>query len=411
MLRDLGIIISYSLDGPPELNDELRGGGRKIVENWRRMKANGTDAGTICLIQPSNWDRMDEVLKFFHEEGIHNVRFNLMVPDGRGKEVDTASTEKLFNAKKTVLDYMLETKGQSVVDATLYNAMKRFVKGNGAPSSFEYHGCESLYCQAGRTLYSINPDGKFYACDRIAENPLWAMGNVNQPFTPPEKEFAAKKRRAFHHKDDWWARCEGCDAKKICEFSCSAYYVDQVDTRDIECEYTKMMWDYFLQRRNDIVIFMKRGVSTVFIDEKKPLEDQPEDTWVIRDVAADAAYNNLSLVETLAANQRYQLFERGGQFYIYLFKRDKIFEVDEIVAEIARFNGVLAPQFIPLALGKKFPKGKLKTALEGIAKNIPEVLSPMDVQGQKLAQEHAGHLLNEDSLWHRLFSREQVAAP
>lgn len=390
-LRELDITISYSLDGPPEISDELRGGGRKIVENWRRMKANGTDAGTICLIQPSNWDRMDEVLKFFHDEGIHNVRFNLMVPDGRGKEVNTASTDKLFNAKKTVLDYMLETKGQSVVDATLYNAMKRFVKANGAPSSFEYHGCESLYCQAGRSLYSVNPDGKFYACDRIAENPLWAMGNVNHLFSPPEREFALKKRQAFHHKDDWWARCEGCDAKKICEFSCSAYYVDQVDTRDIECEYTKKMWDYFLERKEDIIAFMKRGVSTVFIDEKKPLEEQPEDTWIIRDVANDAAYNHLSLVETLAANQRYQLFERGGQYYIYLFKRDKIFEVDGVVAEIAKLNGVLGPHLIEAALGNQFPKGSLGQTLENIAQTIPEILAPMTKASEKKVLEHAGH--------------------
>ena len=288
--------------------------------------------------------------------------------------------------------------------------MKRFVKENGAPSSFEYHGCESLYCQAGRSLYSVNPDGKFYACDRIAENPLWAMGNVNQPFALNNKDFALKKRRAFHHKDDWWARCEGCNAKKICEFSCSAYYVDQVDTRDIECEYTKKMWAYFLERKEDIFSFMKKGITTVFIDEKMPLEEQPEETWIIRDVAENAAYNKLSLIETLAANRHYQLFERGSQYYIYVFKRDKIFEVDELVAEVAKFNGVLAPQFISLVLNDKFPKGKLKQALEGLASSIPEVLLQMDKNGQEAALEHASHLLDEDSLWHRIFGRRQKSA-
>jgi len=411
LLKELGITISYSLDGPPTINDELRGGGRKIVENWRRMKQNGTEAGTICLIQPSNWDRMIEVLRFFHDEGIHSVRFNLMVPDGRGKDVNTATTDKLFNAKKVVLDYMLETKGQSVVDATLYNAMKRFVKANGAPTSFEYHGCESLYCQAGRSLYSVNPDGKFFACDRIAENPLWAMGNVNQPFAPPERDFATKKRHAFHHKDEWWARCEGCDAKKICEFSCSAYYVDSVDTREIECQYTKKMWEYFLQRKEDIFEFMKRGVSTVFIDEKKPLEDQPEETWIIRDVAADAAYNKLSLVETLAANPHYQLFERGGQYYVYAFKREKIFEVDAVVAEIAKFNGVLAPHLIEAAIGDRFPKGVLGKTLENISQSIPEILMPMTQAVERQVSAHARHDEEENrGFLEGLFTRRQPAA-
>ncbi len=407
LLKELNITISYSLDGPPALNDELRGGGRKIVENWRRMKENGTEAGTICLIQPSNWDRMDEVLKFFHEEGIHNVRFNLMVPDGRGKEVDTSTTDKLFNAKKQIFDYMLETKGQSVVDATLYNAMKRFMKANGAPSSFEYHGCESLYCQAARSLYSINPDGKFYACDRIAESPLWAMGNVNQAFAASEQSFATKKRKDFHHKDDWWARCEGCDAKKICEFSCSAYYVDKVDTREIECQYTKSMWGYFMERREDIRAFLSNQVRPLYIDEKKPLVEQDEETWAIKDIAADAFYNSLSLVDTLAANQHYQLFQRGGQFYIFVFKREKIFEVDELVAEIAKFNGVLAPSLMEAALGERFPKGKLRETFQNISNSIPEILIPMTAGQKKAVLNHAEHEDAADSFLHRLFRRQE----
>ena len=402
LIKELNIYLSYSLDGPPEINDELRGGGRRIVENWRRMKANGTESGTICLIQPSNWDRMDEVLKFFHDEGIFNVRFNLMVPDGRGKEVDTASTEKLFNAKKVVLDYMLATGGKSVTDATLHNAMKRFVTANGAPSSAEYHGCESFYCQAGRSLYSINPDGKFYACDRIAENPLWAMGNVNQDFLPPQEDFATKKRHAFHHKDEWWARCERCDAKKICEFSCSAYYVDKIDTREIECQYTKKMYSYFVERRNDIVKYMLKNISPLYIDEKKPMEDQEVENLPIQQIASDAFYNSLTLVDTLAANREYQLFQRGGQYYIYVFQRDKIFEVDEIVAEIAKFNGVLAPEFIEAVLSRKVAPGKLSEAMDSIAQAIPEIFSQMTANNQEVALEHAQHQTPDGSAWHQI---------
>lgn len=375
LLRELKIAVSYSLDGPPSINDALRGGGRRIVLHWRRMKANGTQAGVICLIQPSNWDRMEEVLQFFHDEGMLNVRFNLMVPDGRGRDVATATTEKLFQAKKVILDHMLRTGGQSVVDSTLYNMMKRFVKANGAPASSEYHGCESFYCQAARSLFSVNPDGRFYACDRIAENPSWAMGNVNADFAEPEKEIATGKRRAFHHKDDWWARCEGCDAKKICEFSCSAYYVDKVDTREVECQYTKAMWAYFLERKEDILDFMRRETRPIFIDEKKPLVQQPEETWAIKDLAADAAYNHLSLVDTLASNERYQLLRRGEQHYIFVFERDKIFEVDALVAEIARFNGMLSPEVIERMLAGKFPRGTLRQTTENIRKLIPEIFS------------------------------------
>jgi len=374
MLKELKIGISFSMDGPPEINDDMRGGGRRIQENWRRMQKNGTGAGMICLIQPTNWDRMDEVIDYFDKEGMHHMRFNLMVPDGRGKDHQTAGAEKLFNAKKVVLDYMLRTKGERLNDVTLTTAMKKFVKPTGAPSSFEYHGCESLYCPAAQSLFSINPDGTFYACDRIAEVPSWSMGNVNRDFGNQEKALATKKRRDFHVKDDWWARCEGCDAKKICEFSCSAYYVDKVDTREIECQYTKKMWSHFMERKEEIFEFMKRDVKPVFIDEKVPLAIEDKEKRSIRDLAADASFNDLSLVDTLALNKNYQLFKRGEQFYLFLFKRNKIFEVDEMVADIACFNGCVSPNIIEQGLKAKFEPGKLAKTLNAIMEQIPEIL-------------------------------------
>lgn len=396
LLKELGIGISFSMDGPPEINDELRGGGKHIEQNWRRMHANRTDAGAICLIQPSNWDRMPEVLAYFEREGLYNVRFNLMVPDGRGKGVDTVTTEKLFNAKKIILDYMLATGGEKVVDATLYNAMKRFVRLNGSPASQEYQGCESFYCQAGRSLYSVNPDGRFYACDRIAEAPLWAMGNVNAAFSLPEHDKATRKRHAFQHKDEWWARCEPCPAKKICEFSCSAYYVDAVDTREVECLYTQMMWDYFVERKQDIRAYMMRAARRIPIDDRRPPEaevgaaeaEESEATALIRNLAEDAAYNQLSLVDIIAANTYFQVYRRGDQYFIYVFKREKIFAVDELVADIARFNGVLPPELVAGLLENRYPPGKLGEAIDNILEFIPEIFYEMKRATQEPIIQH-----------------------
>lgn len=375
LLRDLKIGISFSMDGPPEINEEMRGGSRRIVENWRNMKKVGNGAGVICLIQPSNWDRIPEVLNFFDQEEMTTVRFNLMVPDGRGKDVDNVSTDKLFNAKAIVLDYMLATEGKRVVDITMLSAMKRFAKSNGAPSSFEYAGCESLYCQAGRMLYSFNPDGSFYACDRIAEAPSWSMGNVNKPFGHNEQVIARKQRSAFHHKDEWWARCEGCDAKKICEFSCSAYYVHEVDTREIECQYTKKLWAHMLERKEEIIHFVGRSMPKVYIDEKKPREEQNEEKRVLKELAADAVYNQIALTETIAANSRFQLFKRGDQYFLYLFKRRKMFEVDEDIAEVAKFNGQIPPTMVENLLDGKIERGKLRGILATLQQGAPELLA------------------------------------
>lgn len=373
MLKRLQIGISFSVDGPPHINDEMRGGGKIIFKNYARLKAAQADVGAICLIQPANWDRMDEVLSYFREADLRNVRFNMMVPDGRGEEVATATADKLYEARRTILDQMLALRDAACVDSTLYNQMKRFAKPNGAPSSFEYHGCEALYCQAGRSLYSINPDGTFYACDRIAERKPWSMGSVNESFDAPELHAAKKKRSAFHHKDEWWAKCEGCDAKKICEFSCSAYYVDKVDTRETECQQTKKMWNYMLKRKDEVLDFVKKHQSPLAVDADRALETQDETTWTIRDLAADSFYNELTDIETVAANRSYKLLKRGEQYFLWLHKREKVFEVDSMVAAIAKFNGSVPPELIERLLEEAFPPTKLKQTLNDMASIVPEV--------------------------------------
>lgn len=373
MLRDLGIGISFSLDGPPHINDKLRGGGKKVLENFRRMKQQGTRTGTIALIQHSNWDKMEEVLAFFHQQGLHDVRFNLMAQDGRGKGVKALTAEEFFAAKKTILNYMLKTKGQSVVDSALFNSMKRFAETNGAPCSSKRGGCEAFFCQGGRSLYSVNPDGTFFACDRIAEKPHWAMGNVNRPFTGGDAEFVQEKRSQFHQKSEWWARCERCDAKKICEFSCSAYYIDEVNNREIDCSLTRKLWQYFTQRSEDIFTFLSLKLPPISVDERIPLRKQTEETWVVKDIACDATYNHLSFNKVLANNIHYQLTQRGNQYFLYVFGRNKIFEVDKIVAEIARFNGRVQPHVIKTFLKDTFSKEELRITIESAREKLPEL--------------------------------------
>lgn len=381
MLNELGVGISFSMDGPPEINDELRGGGKRIEQNWLRMKQNKTDAGAICLIQPSNWDRMEEVVSFFQKAEILHARFNLMVPDGRGKDIDTTGAEKLFGAKKVVFDHMIETEAKGVVDITLVTAMERFLKPNGSPQTKEYHGCESLYCPAGRSLYSLNPDGDFHACDRIAEKPMWAMGNVNKDFGEREKKQAQVKRSKFHHKDEWWDRCQNCPASKICEFSCSAYYVDDVDTREVECQYTKALFGYFVEKQNEIKSFIKtykkvraEGSHSVVAEPKSDMQMSPTvGIETIRTIAEDAFYNNLGEKEMLAANSFYQLIKVEDQYFLYLNNDDRIFEIDELVADIAKFNGCITGDVIESVLAGKYSPEQLKETIANIQEQVPEI--------------------------------------
>jgi hypothetical protein len=114
-----------------------------------------------------------------------------------------------------------------------------------------------------------------------------------------------------------------------------------------------MMWSAFLDRKEEIKDFMQRRTPPMFVDDKKPLNQQDSSTWVIRDIAADAFYDSLTTHESIAANRHFKVVKTGEQFFLYVHERQKIFEIDKMVAWIARFNGCVAPTMIEKMLAKE----------------------------------------------------------
>ena len=66
---------------------------------------------------------------------------------------------------------------------------------------------------------------------------------------------------------------------------------------------------------------------------------------------------------------------RGEQYFLYVFPRAKMFQVDELIAEIARYNGKVSATLLETLLHDRFEKGALQGALDKVRNQIPEVLS------------------------------------
>jgi len=67
--------------------------------------------------------------------------------------------------------------------------------------------------------------------------------------------------------------------------------------------------------------------------------------------------------------------KRGEQYFLYVFKRRKMFEVDALVAEIAKFNGAVPSNLVETLLDGKFEKQKLKDALSNLGRAVPELVA------------------------------------
>ena len=68
-LTDLGIQFSISADGPPEINDINRQGGKKVEQSLALFRQLDIPVGVMTVVGPNNYNRMDEVMNWLLDCG------------------------------------------------------------------------------------------------------------------------------------------------------------------------------------------------------------------------------------------------------------------------------------------------------------------------------------------------------
>jgi uncharacterized protein len=104
-LHALGIVFCLSADGPPRINDQLRGGGAAVERALRLFKRHGISCGILTVLSRANYSKMGEVMDWFAEIGTDAFRVNFLQPQGRGAdEARLLCGEEIFEGMRQVLD-------------------------------------------------------------------------------------------------------------------------------------------------------------------------------------------------------------------------------------------------------------------------------------------------------------------
>ena len=251
-LLGLGIQIGFSFDGTPEINDINRMAGSSVEKVIKRMVSQQQDFGMILVMSRANCHRMREIMDYFQKLGVRSFRVNPMQPQGWGMASDLLSDTEIFAGMKDVFDHMAETDA-SVIEADTMQAVHRMVEGRlttSIPLS-----CWELECQAGRSYCAISHKGEVFACG--TDMSKHRLGSIYENFN---LENIRSVRQRLHQKDAWYVRCFGCEAKRICHFSCPTSDFNDIRYREGACSYTKMMYRYMAENF-DKVEKIQRGVK------------------------------------------------------------------------------------------------------------------------------------------------------
>lgn len=235
-LVDLGIRLCLSCDGPPAINDELRGGGERVARALGIVQRQDVPKGIITVLSGANWNRMPSIMDWFSEVGVDNFMINFLQPQGRGLDANLLSGEQMFTAMKEIFEHMYETE-VSVSEANVGSRIERFARGRKSPPPL---ACNEYECQAGKSYIAIDTFGSVHPCGSDVFN--HGFGHLDQPF---DNERYQNMMANLHDKGAWVARCFGCNAKQICDHSCPTSDKNTDTFRENECLATKLLWDYF----------------------------------------------------------------------------------------------------------------------------------------------------------------------
>jgi uncharacterized protein len=233
-LHGLGIVFGMSLDGPPDINDLLRGGGHAAERAVRLFRKHRIPFGVTTVLSRANCRRMDRVMDYFADLGVDNFRVNPLQPQGRGNDDSQLLTgEEMFDSMVQVLDHMDRTNA-SVDEMEIGLMVDRFLRGRDPRPRLS---CWEFECQAGRTYCAVDHRGTIHACGSDVTNHV--LGHLDADIDDARYEAALRR---LHHKGDWVIRCFDCSARRICHHSCPTSDYNSDRFKEYDCRYTKLLY-------------------------------------------------------------------------------------------------------------------------------------------------------------------------
>jgi uncharacterized protein len=249
LLREQGVSLGTSLDGPEAINDAQRGAGyfRRTMANIERARAHGLDVGCICTFTRQSLPHAAAILSFFIDEGlnftVHAALPALSPPQGREDGRYSLSPQAHGDLLVEMLDLYLAHINQVRIH-TLDSLCRSVSVGRGGICTFG--DCLGEYLAVG-------PDGAVYPCQRFAGKPEYVLGNVHDDPTP-ERLAAAPTWRAFQQRQERIAtECGNCLYLDTCRGGCpynalAAGGGTFRQLRDPQCAAYRRIFSYITER-------------------------------------------------------------------------------------------------------------------------------------------------------------------
>ena len=239
-IKNMRIRIGVSLDGPPDMNEILRGKTKQVLEGIQNLARAGVMVNLNSTVTASNIERMPALLDLaLYLGNVGAIGLDIIRFAGRAKEnpdvVSAPSPAQLIDVLHRLNEksqYLYEATGKRIGIRPIAEAQRRL----SLPS------CDKTYCYAscGKS-YVILPEGDVYPCGSLVGREEYFMGNINKE----------EIKRMWLPSSPENENCAACDYYDICPGGCPSRIVTNAEDfydGGLDCTMRKTSFDIVGQK-------------------------------------------------------------------------------------------------------------------------------------------------------------------
>jgi len=239
-IKEMKIAVGVSFDGPPDINEWLRGGTKKAVHGIRCLAHAGVKININSVVTAQNINRLPELADFaLYLGNVAGIGLDLVRDAGRAKEstclIKKSTAEQLKLALNLLFqrcEFLYKLSGKRIVVREIEEAKRRL----------NYSACSKEYCYAscGRS-FVILPNGDVYPCGSLIENSKYYMGNINNTSL---KIIALTKKNA--------GKCNECSYFSVCPGGCPSRMIinaNELQEETLDCVLKKSSFEIAFKLR------------------------------------------------------------------------------------------------------------------------------------------------------------------
>ncbi|MDR1702785.1 MAG: radical SAM protein [Sporomusaceae bacterium] len=248
-LRQYNCAIGLSLDGKPEINNQMRklpdgrGATNEIIHGFNVLRQNGIGCGITCVVTNTNVDHLAGIIDLAHYLGnVRKIGFDLLRGQGRGRNLAEPAADKIAPAMKNVYARAAVLSKATGIEITFAQLERVKTLANNAASCFGH-----CYAMNGEAIH-VDAKGDIYGCASLVGEEEYCAGNVDTGRSSAKQQAITDKIKTRMHF------CFVCPDFKLCGGGCYARWLGGGQTGPYRAECAL--------KRVSIEEYVKRGCCT-----------------------------------------------------------------------------------------------------------------------------------------------------